>query len=143
MSQLETLVNHRQAILLAEAIGWLHDYRKCSHDPNQRPPRTQLAQELENKGFPGILSNPNLLEFYFSSSHIEREKLEILLDDRQWLSDEKLKLGQNSASLLLQFLSRCHNTPTLTNKNLQVENKTTLMYKPVLPLVLNKVFPVI
>lgn len=111
MSQLNTLVNHRKAILLAEAIGWLHNYRKCSHDPNQRPSRAQLAQVFANQGFSSILSNPNLLEFHFSTSCIEREKLEILLDDKQHLSDEKLKPGQNSASLLLQFLSRCHNTP--------------------------------
>lgn len=30
MNSLETLVTHRDTILLAEAIGWLHDYRKCS-----------------------------------------------------------------------------------------------------------------
>lgn len=32
MNSLQILAQHRDALLLAEAIGWLHDYRKCSDE---------------------------------------------------------------------------------------------------------------
>jgi hypothetical protein len=32
MSQLDRLRQQCNAILLAEAVGWLHDYRKCSSE---------------------------------------------------------------------------------------------------------------
>ncbi len=32
MNQLDILAQHRDALLLAEGIGWLHDYRKCSDE---------------------------------------------------------------------------------------------------------------
>lgn len=52
-NKLGILAENRQALLLAEAIGWLHDYRKCSEEHLQTqspgitpqvPARTQLAK---------------------------------------------------------------------------------------------------
>jgi hypothetical protein len=43
MNHLDVLVQHRDNLLLAEAVGWLHDYRKCSDEhlkaqaPNGKP----------------------------------------------------------------------------------------------------------
>lgn len=91
--------NLQKELLLAEAIGWLHDYRKCSEEhlqaqaPNSKTqalPRT----ELTNK-------QPNLQYIYLALPAIQQTSRTVadLLDDRTWRQDT---LGQ--------FLSRCHNT---------------------------------
>ena len=51
MNELDLLVQHREAILLAEAIGWLHDYRKCSEEQlqNQIALTEQKLEALEMK----------------------------------------------------------------------------------------------
>lgn len=96
---LQTLKHHRQALLLAEIIGWLHDYRKCSeeHLQTQTPgsktsalPRTELATK-----------QPGLQNIYLALKPIQQTSRTVtdLLDDRTWNQDT---LGQ--------FLSRCHNT---------------------------------
>jgi hypothetical protein len=105
---LESLVNHREAILLAEAIGWLHDYQKCSGEALKAQsanktnsdhglPWNKLDEQLRTQGHPDLSSTSlNLLGI--------AETLSILLNkwDKKW--------NNLSASFLLQFLSRCHNT---------------------------------
>jgi hypothetical protein len=100
MNQLDVLIqsHNREAILLAEAIGWLHDYRKCSEEQL----RSQAAN-LTGQGLPrGDLANkyPDLknvnLQLSVQPTH---RTVTDLLDDRTWSTDS---LGQ--------FLSRCHNT---------------------------------
>lgn len=99
LSSLQVLANNREALLLAETIGWLHDYRKCSEEhlqaqaPGSRTqalPRTQLAQRQPTlQGVSLVL--PTIQQ--------SRRTVAELLDDRTWNQDT---LGQ--------FLSRCHNT---------------------------------
>jgi len=96
---LKKLADNRDALLLAEAIGWLHDYRKCSeeHLQTQAPgSRTQALPraELSNRQ-PGLQNISLALLTVQSSSRAVTD----LLDDRTWNRDT---LGQ--------FLSRCHNT---------------------------------
>lgn len=95
MSDLETLARHRDAILLAEAVGWLHDYRKCSDE--------HLRSHASNKSGGG-LPRPEL-ENRFSQ-----------------LKGATLTLGGNTAPLLDllnertkptlgflgKWLARCH-----------------------------------
>jgi len=91
--------NNRDALLLAEAIGWLHDYRKCSeeHLQSQAPgsktsalPRTELANRQ-----PGLQCISLALPTVQSLSRTVAD----LLDDKTWSKDT---LGK--------FLSRGHNT---------------------------------
>ncbi len=95
-SDLQILIQHRDALLLAEAVGWLHDYRKCSeahlqtlsaNPTGQGVPRSQLAENQPT------LSTTNLSLLGLTCS------LTALLDDKTWQKDA---LGQ--------YLSRCHNT---------------------------------
>jgi len=100
MSQLDVLMQpcDREAILLAEAIGWLHDYRKCSEEQLK-----SQAANLTGQGLPrGDLANnqPNLTNVNLRLSvQPNHRTITDLLDDRTWNTDP---LGQ--------FLSRCHNT---------------------------------
>lgn len=98
-NNLQTLAQHRDALLLAEAIGWLHDYRKCSEahlqaqalgSTTQALPRTELANR-----------QPNLQAISLVLQPIQQTSRTVtnLLDSRTWNQDT---LGQ--------FLSRCHNT---------------------------------
>lgn len=100
MNNLEILANHRNSLLLAEALGWLHDYRKCSieHLKNQAPSSKTSAlsrSELQKK-HPG-LAGVNLCLPYFPSA-----SLMDLLDDN--------KRKKKNDGKLCQYLSRCHNT---------------------------------
>jgi len=96
---LKPLADNRDALLLAEAIGWLHDYRKCSeeHLKTQSPgskaqalPRAELAKK-----------QPNLQSISLTLQSIQQNSCSVtdLLNDQTW-----------SQSTLGQFLSRCHNT---------------------------------
>lgn len=95
---LEILAQNREAILLAEVVGWLHDYRKCSEEHLQTQAANQKGQALPRselgKQYPSLknvlISLPDL--------SAPRNFVE-LLDDKTWNND-----------LLGQFLSRCHNT---------------------------------
>ncbi|MBW2123479.1 MAG: CRISPR-associated protein Csx11, partial [Deltaproteobacteria bacterium] len=95
MTDLEILKLRRKALLLAEAIGWLHDYRKCSEEHLQT-----LAANRQGQGIP----RPELGKRYPGLQNIQialvttRDVLS-LLNDKTW--------GQD---LLGQLLSRCHNT---------------------------------
>lgn len=96
---LKILQDNRDALLLAEALGWLHDYRKCSeeHLQTQAPgsktqalPRSELSKQ-----------QPNLQNISLALPTVQSSSRTItsLLDDKTWSQDT---LGQ--------FLSRCHNT---------------------------------
>jgi len=96
---LNVLADNRDALLLAEALGWLHDYRKCSeeHLQTQAPgsktqalPRSELSKQQPN------LQNISLVLPTLQSSS---RTITSLLDDKTWSQDT---LGQ--------LLSRCHNT---------------------------------
>ncbi|MCZ7571613.1 MAG: CRISPR-associated protein Csx11 [Ardenticatenaceae bacterium] len=96
MSQLDLLAQHRNEILLAEAIGWLHDYRKCSDEilRGGGSPRPDLLKNV-----------PALSGFSLSVSALAlTETIEELLHE------SKNKASDPTASQLLQYLSRCHNT---------------------------------
>ena len=96
MSRLKKLVQHRNALLLAEALGWVHDYRKCSDEILQGGglPRNELLRKVPDlSGVSLSLPSP-----FFS------ESIENLLN--QW----KGKFSVPNTSPLLQYLSRCHNT---------------------------------
>lgn len=95
------LNQHHTALLLAEAIGWLHDYRKCSDE--------HLKTQAANPSGRSALARSEL-----ASKHPHLDSISIqmptvhstsprtvtdLLDDQTWSND-----------LLGQYLSRCHNT---------------------------------
>lgn len=101
MSQLETLAQHRDAILLAEAIGCLHDYRKCSEEQLQALSANQQASALPR----------NALTQRFPA--LSSATLSILSTSEQLgdlLNNSEGKWDDAAASFLMQFLSRCHNT---------------------------------
>ncbi len=96
MNQLNILTQHRNAILLAEAIGWLHDYRKCSDKISQG----------------GGLPRPDLLQNVpaLSGVSLSVPALSITEDIEQLLHEWRGGANNPNVSLLLQYLSRCHNT---------------------------------
>lgn len=98
MSQLDALVNDREAILLAEAIGWLHDYRKCSDE--------QLKVQAAN------LSNQQGLgrnEITNRFSALTGTNLALIGDICPFPQLLHRQQGGNCNSLP-DYLSRCHNT---------------------------------
>jgi hypothetical protein len=104
MSQLEILAQHRDALLLAEAIGWLHDYRKCSDEQlkvqaknpqGSALPRSEATDPNSLAGRYNALTSVNLQLPVPSNARTVTN----LLDDNTWKTD-----------LLGQYLSRCHNT---------------------------------
>jgi hypothetical protein len=96
VNQLDELAQHRDALLLAEAIGWLHDYRKCSDE--------HLKVQASNPQGPALPRN-ELANCYSQLTGVNLQlsvgarTITNLLDDSTWTNDS---LGQ--------FLSRCHNT---------------------------------
>ena len=110
MSQLEILAQNRDALLLAEAIGWLHDYRKCSdeHLKVQAANPQGSALPRSEACTSGGAIDPNSLAGRYNALISVNLQLPVqsnartvtnLLDDRTWNTD-----------LLGQYLSRCHNT---------------------------------
>jgi hypothetical protein len=97
MNQLDVLLTNKDALLLAEAVGWLHDYRKCSdeHLQNMAPNRriNGLQRTELSRNFP-VLSSVSLR--LISLQPGSRTVID-LLDDRTWHND-----------LLGQYLNRCH-----------------------------------
>jgi len=95
VKQLDVLVNHDE-LLLAEAIGWLHDYRKCSDKilHSGGLPRTELRKKV-----PALAGVSLFISTLFPSEQIE-----------QLLNCWKSKADDLNVSRLLQYLSRCHNT---------------------------------
>jgi len=96
-SQLQTLVQHQAEILLAEAVGWLHDYRKCSDEHLQVQAANLMRQQA--------LSRNILVKRYSALNNVQIQlmgctrQLANLLDDHTWNGD-----------LLGQYLQRCHDT---------------------------------
>ncbi|MCW6034763.1 CRISPR-associated protein Csx11 [Spirulina subsalsa FACHB-351] len=98
MNQLDILVNNRDAILLAEAIGWLHDYRKCSDE--------QLKVQAAN------LSGQNGLSWDQLSNHfptLNSININLIGDSCQFIRLIHKK-SDTSCNYLPNYLSRCHNT---------------------------------
>jgi hypothetical protein len=87
------------ALLLAEAVGWLHDYRKCSEEHLQTQAPGSKAQALLRTEL--ARKRPNLQSISLVLQAIQQSTRTVtdLLDDGTWNQDT---LGQ--------FLSRCHNT---------------------------------
>ncbi len=114
MNELDLLVQHREAILLAEAIGWLHDYRKCSEEQLQNQ-KANKEKSVETKSYG--LADTELTKRFSSlkttslTISTATESLSGLLN--QW----HRKAGDGSASFLLQYLSRCHNTAHFDKQN--------------------------
>jgi hypothetical protein len=100
MNQLDVLIQapNRDAIFLAEAIGWLHDYRKCSDEQL----RAQAAN-LTGQGLPRTTLENNYPSLTGVTLQLPVQPtprtVADLLNDNTWNSDH---LGQ--------LLSRCHNT---------------------------------
>jgi len=96
VKQLDVLVKHHDELLLAEAIGWLHNYRKCSDEilHGGGLPRTELLKKV-----PALAGVSLSISTLFPSEQIE-----------QLLNGWKSKADNPSVSHLLQYLSRCHNT---------------------------------
>jgi hypothetical protein len=101
LSQLGQLVQHQNAILLAEAIGWLHDYRKCSEQQLQVQSTKTTAQAIARDELTNRFNGLAFTLLVFSSV---KEGLPDLLN--QWSS----RANNAHASFLRQYLSRCHNT---------------------------------
>ncbi len=104
MNQLDVLAQHSEMLLLAEAIGWLHDYRKCSDEQlkvqasnpqGSALPRNELANRYNQ------LTGVNLQLSVQSGAQTTTiaQTITNLLDDNTW-----------NNNLLGQYLSRCHNT---------------------------------
>lgn len=99
MNQLDILAQHRDTVLLAEAIGWLHDYRKCSDEIlcGGGFPRPELLKKVPS------LSGVSL-SMASVSGLAHPEALEQLL--HVW----KGKDNDPYASRQMQYISRCHRT---------------------------------
>lgn len=101
MSELQNLNTPHDAILLAEAIGWLHDYRKCSEEQLQTHSANTTAQGIARNELTNRFNSLTTAALTLSSV---TEQLPDLLNN--W---EK-QANKAHASFLLQYLSRCHNT---------------------------------
>lgn len=98
MNHLNILASNRDAILLAEAIGWLHDYRKCSDEQL----RVQAANLSRQQGL-----GRNEITNHFSA--LNSVNISLLEDSCTFpkLIHRQLDTSCNS---LPNYLSRCHNT---------------------------------
>lgn len=93
LSSLQVLADNRDALLLAEAIGWLHDYRKCS---DEQLAGSGLARNtLENKF-------PNLSSLQISLGSLNESFLALLKWDDSGTRQQFNALGN--------YLVRCHRT---------------------------------
>lgn len=93
MNQLDILSQNQNALLLAEAIGWLHDYRKCSDE--QLSGSGLRRKELENRF--GCLG-----KVVVSLLNASQKVPELL----KW-DDRELRC---TFSYLGEYLIRCHRT---------------------------------
>jgi hypothetical protein len=98
MSQLDMLINHREVILLAEAIGWLHDYRKCSDEQL----RVQAANLSNQQGL-----GRNEIANRFSA--LTSTNIPLFGDVCSFAQLIHRQQGANCNSLP-GYLSRCHDT---------------------------------
>ncbi len=98
MSQLDTLSQNRDAILLAEAIGWLHDYRKFSDEHLQ-----VQAPNIGGRGLP----RPELANHF---SDLQEVYLNILHTSCSFLDLLNLQRNVVLGNILPDYLNRCHST---------------------------------
>lgn len=113
MSQLDQLIQHRDAILLAEAIGWLHDYWKCSEEQQ----KNQSGNKDKHLIKPKEIAHKELINLFNSlqtTSLTISTATETLLN---LLNEWNGKADKVEVSLLLQYLSRCHNTAHFDKPN--------------------------
>lgn len=94
---LSVLEKYRQALLLAEAVGWLHDYRKCSEE-HLRAHGAAGGNQQTPPEWPTALLNAELVLLGSTDA------LRTLLD--HWSARRR---PENPSENLL-CLSRCHNT---------------------------------
>lgn len=123
MNNLVILQENREALLLAEAVGWLHDYYKCSEEllqnesANGRNNNDCKELSTESGGLKElIINNEKALKTTMLSLPINGS-LECDIHKLIHASFYKSSLGKpmfnkwNSKNdLLIQYLSRCHNT---------------------------------
>ena len=100
MNNLGILKKNRDVLLLAEAIGWLHDYRKCT-DEHLKAQSQDLCKKV--KPFPSNV----LSKIYSDLSSIN---LHICINNIQCKSSLLELLNKRYQGLLGQYLRRCHNT---------------------------------
>lgn len=105
MNGLDLLAQHRNALLLAEAIGWLHDYRKCSDEHLRVQAGVPGAQALPRNKLGN--QHPSLANVQCTLLGSTRNVID-WLDDRTWLND-----------VIGTFLSRCHNTAHFDKQDLE------------------------
>ncbi|ACL26662.1 CRISPR-associated protein Csx11 [Chloroflexus aggregans] len=98
MNQLDVLAQHREMLLLAEAIGWLHDYRKCSDEQLKVQASNPQGSALPRNALANRYSQLTGVNLHLPVQAGARTVTN-LLDDSTWKND-----------LLGQYLSRCHNT---------------------------------
>ncbi len=96
MNQLDTLQQHRNALLLAEAIGWLHDYRKCSDEHLRKQAANSSGQALSRNELSSRYPQLRNIKIQLLSN---TRGVADWLDDRTWGND-----------LLGEYISRCHKT---------------------------------
>ena len=101
MSQLDHLAQQREGILLAEAIGWLHDYRKCSEEQ-------LLAQSANSSG--SAIARTKLANRFASLNSASLTLASVTEPVLDLLNQPRGQADNLSASLLQQYLARCHNT---------------------------------
>ncbi len=102
MTQLDDLAMKRDALLLAEAIGWLHDYKKCS----------------DGKIFGGKLPEPKeLTTKYPSLSSLNLTLHAQTVSINELLNSWRGKAKDRNVTNLLSYLSRCHNTAHFDKQN--------------------------
>lgn len=111
MKDLSILETNRDALLLAEAVGWLHDYRKCSDEQL----RVQAKGSKSQSGLPR-----NYLEKKFPD--LLTTILTLLIEGNPYsgtiadlLNDKKRK----GISVLGVYLSRCHNSAHFDKQDLE------------------------
>lgn len=101
MSQLDQLAQHRDAILLAEAVGWLHDYRKCSEE--------QLQTKAANPGGNAI-TRAELTNRFANLNSVLLTIASVTEQVPDLLNQPRGQAHNLSTSFLQQYLARCHNT---------------------------------
>jgi len=116
MNGLDILEQHRDALLLAEAIGWLHDYRKCSDEhlktqaANLSGQQALLRSELSQR-YPLLTSINVELSL---QPYLDALPATVILNPIDLL-DEKIRRGCS----LGHFLTRCHNTAHFDKQDLE------------------------
>ncbi|PID84856.1 MAG: CRISPR-associated protein Csx11 [Chloroflexi bacterium] len=111
MNQLEKLAQHREAILLAEVVGWLHDYYKCSEEQLQvQSANKEQLQALRNRHISGIERGGQSSELTNRFSNLDSASLTILSETEKIPDLLNRPRTVRVVTDLRRYLSRCHNT---------------------------------